>query len=133
MLAQRVEDLNGSLEGPASRAQPVPLVVYKDGLQIHSWPFRPATDPSAQGILMDVLDGYFPFILQARRAGGGCPGRVNRMPCAHDTRLLPPAPARLVLTTPGCSPRPLPALCSRHPGHALPRLRRSSRRACLWC
>lgn len=56
--------MNASLDGDSARAQPVPVVVYRDGLQLHTWPFRPVTDASAQGILVDILDGYFPFILQ---------------------------------------------------------------------
>lgn len=64
LLQRRINDLNTSLEGPSARAQAVPVVVYKDGLQLHTWPFRPVTDAGAQGILMDIMDGYFPFILQ---------------------------------------------------------------------
>jgi hypothetical protein len=36
---------------------PVNLVLYSDGLQIHSLPAKPFDDPATANVLKDVMDG----------------------------------------------------------------------------
>jgi hypothetical protein len=42
----------------------VKLVIYKDGLQLHTATARPYHDPTANAILADIFDGYFPSVLK---------------------------------------------------------------------
>lgn len=77
-LKQRLDELNELAEdgegqmvpGAAGRQHvlrapdPVRLVVFRDGLQLHRQPARPYTDPSSKAVLQDVLDGYFPYVLK---------------------------------------------------------------------
>lgn len=80
VLLTRVEELNqlagdgcGQLvpgQGAGGHAvvlhtpDPVRLVVFKDGLQLHRLPGKPYGDPLTDIILRDVLDGYFPSPLR---------------------------------------------------------------------
>ncbi|KAG2488049.1 hypothetical protein HYH03_013354 [Edaphochlamys debaryana] len=53
----------------------VNLVVYRDGLQIHTLPAKPFSDPATNAVLRDILDGYFPYVLK-RDFPDGVPLRV---------------------------------------------------------
>jgi hypothetical protein len=44
---------------------PVRLVLYQDGLQVHRSAPRPYSDPASVAVLKDVMDGYFPIVLKA--------------------------------------------------------------------
>ncbi|KAG2443096.1 hypothetical protein HYH02_009510 [Chlamydomonas schloesseri] len=54
---------------------PVNLVIYRDGLQIHVLPAKPFNDPASANVLRDVMDGYFPYVLK-RDFPDGVPLRV---------------------------------------------------------
>ncbi|GIL81416.1 hypothetical protein Vretimale_1036 [Volvox reticuliferus] len=54
---------------------PVNLVIYRDGLQIHTLPAKPFSDPASTAVLRDILDGYFPYVLK-RDFPDGVPLRV---------------------------------------------------------
>ncbi len=58
-----------------STPDPVNLVVYRDGLQIHTMPAKPYNDPAVTAVLRDILDGYFPYVLK-RDFPDGVPLRV---------------------------------------------------------
>ncbi|KAG1676817.1 hypothetical protein FOA52_010326 [Chlamydomonas sp. UWO 241] len=45
--------------------EPVRLVLYRDGMQVHASAPRPYSDASCMRTLQDVLDGYFPHSLKA--------------------------------------------------------------------
>ncbi|GFR47077.1 hypothetical protein Agub_g8764, partial [Astrephomene gubernaculifera] len=55
--------------------EPVNLVIYRDGLQIHTLPAKPFNDPASSAVLHDILDGYFPYVLK-RDFPDGVPLRV---------------------------------------------------------
>mmetsp|Transcript_27606 Transcript_27606/g.60406 ORF Transcript_27606/g.60406 Transcript_27606/m.60406 type:complete len:406 (-) Transcript_27606:721-1938(-) len=79
VLMSRVDELNqlagdgcGQLMGGAdgkhavlSTPDPVRLVLYRDGLQLHRAAPRPYTDAAARGIINDIVDGYFPYSLKS--------------------------------------------------------------------
>ncbi|XP_062604679.1 UBX domain-containing protein 11-like [Saccostrea cucullata] len=49
---------------------PVPLVLYANGIMLFSGPFRPFTDPVTQQCIQDIHDGYFPSELQNKFPDG---------------------------------------------------------------
>ena len=49
---------------------PIPLVLYSNGLVLFSGPFRPFSDPTTQRCVQDLTDGYFPSELQPRYPDG---------------------------------------------------------------
>ena len=77
---EAVDDLNqlagdgcGQLVGGGRKAggaaslqtpDPVRLVLFRDGLQVHRSQPRPYDDPAGLGILRDIIDGYFPSVLK---------------------------------------------------------------------
>ena len=46
--------------------EPVPIILYKNGLAMFSGPFRPYSDPATQQVIRDLTEGYFPSELQSR-------------------------------------------------------------------
>lgn len=50
--------------------EPVPLILYKNGLALFAGPFRPYSDPSTQQVVRDLMDGYFPSELKSRYPDG---------------------------------------------------------------
>ncbi|NWR42621.1 UBX11 protein, partial [Regulus satrapa] len=46
------------------RPEPVPLMLYQDGLVVGQGSFRPYQHPATQQCLQDIMDGYFPSELQ---------------------------------------------------------------------
>lgn len=54
---------------------PVNLVIYRDGLQIHVLPAKPFNDPASANVIRDIMDGYFPYVLK-RDFPDGVPLRV---------------------------------------------------------
>ncbi|XP_061171164.1 UBX domain-containing protein 11-like isoform X2 [Saccostrea echinata] len=50
--------------------EPVPLVLYANGIMLFSGPFRPFTDPVTQQCVQDIHDGYFPSELQNKFPDG---------------------------------------------------------------
>ena len=49
---------------------PVPLILYANGIMLFSGPFRPFTDPVTQQCVQDITDGYFPSELQNKFPDG---------------------------------------------------------------
>jgi hypothetical protein len=49
---------------------PVPLILYANGILLFSGPFRPYTDATTIQFVQDILDGYFPSELQSRYPDG---------------------------------------------------------------
>lgn len=43
---------------------PIRLVLYSDGLQVHRSPPKAYDDPASKGVLKDIIDGYFPIVLK---------------------------------------------------------------------
>ncbi|GLC38226.1 hypothetical protein PLESTB_001085400 [Pleodorina starrii] len=87
-LAAKVEELNdlagdgcGQIIRDAAGAHvlamqdPVCLVMYRDGLQIHTLAPKPFSDPASAAVLRDIMDGYFPYVLK-RDFPDGVPLRV---------------------------------------------------------
>lgn len=44
--------------------EPVQLVIYSNGMQLHTAPARPYTDATTEATLIDIFDGYFPSVLR---------------------------------------------------------------------
>ncbi|CAH8505083.1 unnamed protein product [Heterobilharzia americana] len=49
---------------------PVPIILYADGLCLHSGPFRSYKNHETLQFVQDILDGYFPSELQSRYPNG---------------------------------------------------------------
>ncbi|KXZ46755.1 hypothetical protein GPECTOR_41g720 [Gonium pectorale] len=47
-----------------STKDPVNLVIFRDGLQIHTLPAKPFADSASSAVLRDIMDGYFPYVLK---------------------------------------------------------------------
>ncbi|KFQ16934.1 UBX domain-containing protein 11, partial [Merops nubicus] len=81
-ILEKVKDLNvlageGSCQiehrpGGAwlSQPEPLPLVLYQNGIIMCHGPFRPYQDPATQQCLQDIMDGYFPSELQKHYPDG---------------------------------------------------------------
>lgn len=77
VIQARVESLNALLERPTSEVAreggiarlvgdvplPLPLTFFSDGLKLADHAFMQYESPTAQQIIKDVLDGYFPSLL----------------------------------------------------------------------
>ncbi|CAN2390371.1 ubiquitin binding [Pristimantis euphronides] len=50
--------------------EPIPLILYKNGIVMFQGPFRSYKEPSTQQCLRDIMDGYFPSELQTRFPDG---------------------------------------------------------------
>ena len=68
-LERRVAALNGQAPGGAPA---VPLTLYRDGVQLHVFPFAPFTEPSARALVQDLVDGYSPYQLREDFPDGAC-------------------------------------------------------------
>ncbi|MEW5301560.1 MAG: hypothetical protein WDW36_004413 [Sanguina aurantia] len=84
-LRARVDDLNGLVgdgvgvvaptPGPGHAhgivtQQPVHMVLFRDGIQVHRAAARPFSDAVCRAVLRDILDGYFPALLKAEFPDG---------------------------------------------------------------
>ena len=49
---------------------PVRLVLFSDGLQVHRSAPKPYNDPAAWSCLKDIIDGYFPIVLKSEFPDG---------------------------------------------------------------
>ncbi|GAX86112.1 hypothetical protein CEUSTIGMA_g13524.t1 [Chlamydomonas eustigma] len=50
--------------------EPIRLVLYQDGLQVHRSAPKSYSDPASVAVLKDVMDGYFPITLKAEFPDG---------------------------------------------------------------
>ncbi|XP_075709573.1 UBX domain-containing protein 11 [Rhinoderma darwinii] len=50
--------------------EPVPLILYKNGIIMFQGPFRSYQEPTTQQCVRDIMDGYFPSELQTRFPNG---------------------------------------------------------------
>jgi hypothetical protein len=57
---------------------PVRLVLYRDGIQVHRAAPRPYDDASSKRMLQDILDGYFPNVLK-QEFPDGVPIKVRQL------------------------------------------------------
>jgi len=57
---------------------PWPLTFFSDGLKLGSQPFQPYHSCSAQELINDVLDGYFPYAMKDEHPDGICLRVINR-------------------------------------------------------
>eukprot|EP00042_Codosiga_hollandica_P040561 m.350211 g.350211 ORF g.350211 m.350211 type:complete len:517 (+) comp55896_c0_seq1:904-2454(+) len=53
-----------------SVVESVPLTLYRNGLLMYQGPFRPYSDPTAQLVINDLSDGFFPWELSQRYPSG---------------------------------------------------------------
>ncbi|VDL92131.1 unnamed protein product [Schistocephalus solidus] len=60
----------GSRIARLGRTEPVPLILYADGIIMFAGPFRCYTQTSTLQVLQDILDGFFPSELQSRYPDG---------------------------------------------------------------
>lgn len=72
--------------------QPVHMVLFRDGIQIHRAAARPFSDPVCRAVLRDILDGYFPALLKAEFPDGvpislveNTSESITSMTTAHDS------------------------------------------------
>lgn len=87
VIRARVEGLNAMLEddGPqvvkdeaggvrrgflATNAAAVPLTFFADGVKLADWSFMLYTSPTTQKVIKDILDGFFPKLLQEEHPNG---------------------------------------------------------------
>ncbi|UPQ99722.1 UBX domain-containing protein [Chloropicon primus] len=62
LLEKSVKELNEMMgeERSAKKRERVTLKVFKDGISFNRKPFRPYSDKTAQLVIRDLIDGYFP-------------------------------------------------------------------------
>ena len=72
----RMVDRNAGHGSKLHTPDPIRLVMYSDGLQVHRNPPRAYDDPVSKGVLRDVLDGYFPIVLK-KEFPDGVPIKVS--------------------------------------------------------
>jgi len=87
VLHSRVEGLNAMLEDDgqqvvkkqvgginqaclATSSSALPLTFFGDGVKVADWAFMPYTSPTAQRLIKDILDGFFPRTLQEEHPYG---------------------------------------------------------------
>jgi len=87
VLHSRVEGLNAMLEDDgqqvvkkqvgginhaclATSSSALPLTFFGDGVKVADWAFMPYTSPTAQRLIKDILDGFFPRTLQEEHPDG---------------------------------------------------------------
>ncbi|KFV10687.1 UBX domain-containing protein 11, partial [Tauraco erythrolophus] len=82
LILENVKDLNALAGEGVSQIQhtpggarlrqpePLPLMLYQNGMLMCNGPFRPYEDPSTQQCLQDIMDGYFPSELQMHYPDG---------------------------------------------------------------
>lgn len=82
VIERRVQELNFIAEKDSARwvadgaihkfkaLESVPIFLYKNGLILKGFPFKPYSSNQAQSLLSDILDGYFPFDLKHKYPDG---------------------------------------------------------------
>nr|XP_022289531.1 UBX domain-containing protein 11-like isoform X2 [Crassostrea virginica] len=88
LAGEGVSKVHHTTDGARLRLpDPVPLILYANGIMLFSGPFRPFTDPVTQQCVQDITDGYFPSELQ-NKFPDGVPFVVtdNRDTFFRDTR-----------------------------------------------
>ena len=61
--------LKGNMKG-FKKHDDVHIYFYQNGLMIQGFPFYPYYSKQAQGLLSDILDGYFPYDLKTKYPEG---------------------------------------------------------------
>eukprot|EP00826_Nyctotherus_ovalis_P064386 TRINITY_DN9442_c0_g7_i2.p1 TRINITY_DN9442_c0_g7~~TRINITY_DN9442_c0_g7_i2.p1 ORF type:complete len:390 (-),score=118.76 TRINITY_DN9442_c0_g7_i2:104-1273(-) len=82
VIMQRIDALNAIAEADAKKINsnngvhslgvldPLMICFYKNGIVLDGFPFHPYHAREAQGMLSDILDGYFPYDLKAKYPEG---------------------------------------------------------------
>ncbi|XP_048769463.1 UBX domain-containing protein 11-like isoform X2 [Ostrea edulis] len=71
LAGEGVSKIQHTTDGARLRLpDPVPLVLYANGIMLFGGPFRPFTDPLTQQCAQDIQDGYFPSELQTKFPDG---------------------------------------------------------------
>jgi len=82
IIERRIQELNIIAEKDSSRwvadgaihkfkaPESVPIMLYKNGLILKGFPFKPYSSNQAQSLLSDILDGYFPYDLKHKYPDG---------------------------------------------------------------